>query len=376
MAIRAAIGHAQALDGREAAASEPVALALVLASHHYPIQMVANGVSAVLSEVPLLGLSTLGEFCGQQCGQRSVLVVLLCGDLQARADWWPGYAEDSRSAAQQVAKWFTTTRPQGILWLAADGMNGDAAQLCQALPAGTFTLFGGLAAGDVSSRRTYQVGGRKSGVNGLAAAWLTGEKLVASVGYGHGWVAMQEYLPVTQSEGLWLQAIDQHTPAEHYANLLGYSAENWRTPPLSHLTRLYPLGVHPGNETQPPPVFSPLCIEAVDGSLQLHANLPVGSRVCLMVGSGEACIQAAENAAQQALTALGNATPILAFVLVDAAWQMLMEAQPGIELMALRRVLGDDIPIVGGYTFGAVTHVRQTAEFLNQHLAVLLLGEA
>jgi hypothetical protein len=386
MAIRAVIGRAQALDGRDAAvqavrrALEQVgrdkpALAFVVASHHYPIQLVAAGVASEMGDIPLFGFSTLGEICDQGYSQRTVIVALLCGDVQARADWWSGYAEDSRTVTNGMAQAFQLNRSSGLLLLAADGVNGDAQQLCDALPAGKYQLFGSLAGGDIALRRTYQMGGRKSGVNGLAAALITGEKLATGIGAGHGWVSMGQYLPVTQSADLWLKAVNQHSPAELYAQWLGYTPDEWRIPPLSYLARLYPLGVRVDRE-QPPIVRSPLCVEEADGSLQMHTTIPEGSEVCLMIGSSQACLEAAEEAARQALIGLGGLKPVLALVLVDFAWQMLMQAEPGAEIAAVQRILGDDTPLIGGYTLGQFIQGQRMPKFLNQHIAVLLFAEA
>jgi hypothetical protein len=386
MAIRAVIGRAQALDGRDAAIlavrqaleqigrDKPV-LAYVLASHHYPIQSVASGISSELSDVPLFGFSTLGELSDQGYSQRTVIVVLICGDIQARADWWSGYAENGRDATRGLTQTFQLTRSQGVLLLAADGVNGDAQQLCSSLPQGDYQLFGSLAGGDVGLRRTYQMGGRKSGVNGLGAALIIGEKLIAGVGVGHGWVGLDKFFPVTESNDLWLKAINQCSPADLYAEWLGYSADDWRTSPLNQLARLYPLGVR-DPQSQNLTIRSPLCIDEVDGSLQLHGAIAEGSEVCLMIGSSQACLRAAEDAAHQALSELGGLKPALALVSVDVSWHMLMQAQPGIEIAALRRVIGEDVPIAGGYTYGQFLKAQQSPQFLNQHLAILLLAEA
>jgi hypothetical protein len=72
MAFNAVVGQAQALNGHEAAAQathraleqagrEPPALGLVIASHHYSIHQVVNGVFTRVSDIPLYGFSTLGN---------------------------------------------------------------------------------------------------------------------------------------------------------------------------------------------------------------------------------------------------------------------------------------------------------------------------
>lgn len=77
------------------------------------------------------------------------------------------------------------------------------------------------------------------------------------------------------------------------------------------------------------------------------------------------------------LAALEGAKPALALVLVDLAWQMLFEAQPGAEIAAVQEALGAEVPIAGGYTLGQIVPSGEgTPQFLNQHMVVMVFGEA
>ena len=123
---------------------------------------------------------------------------------------------------------------------------------------------------------------------------------------------------------------------------------------------------------------SPLRVEA-DGSFRMNATVGDGTEAYLLVGSLSACqTAAAEAATEQALAALNGARPVLALVLADVAWQMLFEAQPGADIAAVREALGPRIPIAGGYTLGQIVpgSVLTTPQFLNQHMAVMIFGEA
>ncbi len=59
-----------------------------------------------------------------------------------------------------------------------------------------------------------------------------------------------------------------------------------------------------------------------------------------------------ETLPQQAMNALKGAKPVLALIFADIAWKMQLQAQPGTEIGAIQEVIGDEIPIIGGYTFG------------------------
>jgi hypothetical protein len=108
-------------------------------------------------------------------------------------------------------------------------------------------------------------------------------------------------------------------------------------------------------------------------------NAPVrdGADAFLLVGSRISCQEAAQQATQQALRELDGVKPEFALVLVDIAWQMLLKATPGAEIAAIQEIIGEEIPIAGGYTLGQIVPGSDTAPlgFLNQHIVVILFGE-
>jgi hypothetical protein len=174
--------------------------------------------------------------------------------------------------------------------------------------------------------------------------------------------------------------LDGMPVSETYSRLFGYPARSWSYPPLNELVRLYPLGLPEakggGAGVESLRVRAPLRMEA-DGSLRMNGGLPEGEMVEIMVGSPEACRQAAQQAAAQAQQALGHTQPRLALVLVDVAWQALFDLDRNAEVAALRQALGPDVPIAGGYTFGQIARLDDMApaQFLNQHLLVILFGD-
>ena len=213
--------------------------------------------------------------------------------------------------------------------------------------------------------------GNQTGTGGLVAAFLRGN-LKIGVGYDHGWDQVGKQFRVTRSRGFWLRTLDGRPASEGYAALFGYPARDWAFPPLNYLARLYPLGVEQGENLI---VRAPIRVEA-DGSFRMNATIRDGIDAYLLVGSRVACERAARDAAQQALLALGDAKPVFALVLVDIAWQMLLKAQPGIEIDTVQEILGTTIPIAGGYTLGQVISMDDTTpKFLNQHIVVIAFGE-
>ncbi len=383
MTLITSIGHAQALNGREAGlqathqalnklGSSAPGFGFVVASHQYQAREVVSGISSLLGDTPVIGFSSSVCLTAEGLHPNSVLVGLLAGDLQAETRWMPGYAQSGRDTGAQLSKQITNEKETRALFFFADGFNGDADQLCSALSVGSTPLAGGLSSGDLHTGHSYQIAGPQNGTGALSAAFLYGD-LRVGIGAAHGWNPVGSQFRVTRSRGFWLRTLDGRPASETYAQLFGYPAREWAFPPLSHLARLYPLGVEQGDQLI---IRSPIRVEA-DGSFRMNAPVRDGVDAYLLVGSRNSCENAAQQAAQQALHQLEGAKPILAFILADLAWEMLLRSNPGAEISAVQDILGKEVPIAGGYTLGQIIPGKDAGspQLLNQHIVVIVFGE-
>jgi hypothetical protein len=386
MTLTAAVGHAQALDAREAGmqathqalnglgAVSP-SLGIIITPHRYDHQQVINGASSLLANVPVIGFSVSAGLTQQGINSHSVIVAMLAGDdIQAETHWFPSYSQASAETASRISQLLGyEQRPAESVIVFADGLNGSAEEFCAALPAG-MPILGGLSSGDLQGANSFQIAGMQSGMGSMAAAFLRGNFKVG-IGHGHGWHPVGSHFRVTRSRGFWLRTLDGHPASETYSQMFGQSAREWAFPPLNYLARIYPLGFEQthGNELL---VRSPLRVEA-DGSFRMNCGLRDGSDAYLMVGSPADCLATAKQAAQDALLALGDSKPVFALVLVDTAWQMLLQANSGAEIKAVQDMLGEDVPVAGGYTLGQIVPSAQSnqhPEFLNQNIVVAVFG--
>ena len=388
MTLTAAVGLGHAVDGREAglqAAHQALnglgvatpALAFLFASNHYPPRDVLNGAISLLGDTPLIGLSSPAGLAGTGQHPHSVTLALLAGDFEAQAHWFSGYSQSGRETAVRLAQLAAGPIRNEAVFLFADGFSGDAEQFCSALALDSTPVVGGLSGGDLHTATTYQLAGNQSGAGSLAAAIVRGNIRVG-VGTAHGWAPVGSQFRVTRSRGFWLRTLNGRPASETYAELFGHPASEWAFPPLSYLARLYPLGVEQLDQMV---VRSPIRVEA-DGSFRMNAPVRDGVDAYLLVGSRAACEKAASQASQQALLALGGLKPSFALVLVDIAWQLLLESHPGAEIAAVRDILGPDVPIAGAYTLGQIVPqeteaktIGSSARFLNQHIVVVAFAE-
>ena len=384
MALKVSIGQAQALNGREAGlqathqalnrlGSSTPNLGFVIASYQYQAREVVSGVSGLLGDTPMIGFSSSACLTSNGLHHNSVMVALLAGDFQAETRWMSGYAQSGRETGLQLSRQAAEQNDPRALFFFADGFNGDADQLCTAISNMTFPLVGALSSGDLHTGHSYQIAGPQTGTGALSAAFLRGDVRIG-VGAAHGWNPVGSQFRVTRSRGFWLRTLDGRPASETYAQLFGYPAREWAFPPLSHLARLYPLGVEQGDHLV---IRAPIRVEA-DGSFRMNAPVRDGVDAYLLVGNRFSCENAAQQAAQQALQQLDGKKPIFALILVDIAWQMLLKSHPGAEISAVQDILGKDIPIAGGYTLGQIIPGKETTtpQLLNQHIVVVTFAEA
>lgn len=381
MTLNVSIGSAQALNGREAGlqaahqalnklGSASASFGFIIASHQYQAREVISGVSGLLGDTPVIGFSSPAGLTSEGLRPNSVVVALLAGDFQAETQWMPTYAQSTRETGAKLAKQLSEKDNRALIFF-ADGFNGDADQLCAAF-SNSLPLAGALSAGDLHTGHSYQLAGPQTGSGALAGAFLRGNIRVG-IGAAHGWNPVGSQFRVTRSRGFWLRTLDGRPASETYAQLFGYPAREWAFPPLSHLARLYPLGIDQGENMV---VRSPIRVEA-DGSFRMNAPVRDGVDAYLLVGSRASCEKAAHQAAQQALQQLQGSKPAFALILVDLAWEMLLKSHPGSEITAVQEILGKDIPIAGGYTLGQVVPGKDSnqPQLLNQHIVVIVFAE-
>lgn len=386
MSLSAAMGVAQALDGREAAlqathqaldriGNTPLALGIILYSQEFPVQNVVTGVSSLLGNTPLWGFSTSMPLTGDGYQPRSVVVALLAGsDIKAQVQFWATVRQGTRAPGEQL---FLPVTPgsetsDGLL-ITADGFGGDIRPFLSGLPGSLRTIVGGLSGGDSYTGKSYQIGGNQSGASGMATAHLQGSFKLGT-GLSHGWKDVGFNLQVTQAGGLFVRTLDGVPAAEAYAKYLGYTAKEWVQPPLSELVRLYPLGIE--EEDHELSIHAPLRIEG-NGSLRMNSPIAEGSTAHLMIGNTQECMQEAQTAAKKALAQLKGAKPVLGLLLMDLAWRHLLVPNTGQEMQAVQAVVGNDLPLAGAYTVGQIAQPKadQPPTLYNQQIQVILFGE-
>jgi hypothetical protein len=386
MPLSASVGQSINLDGRVAGAEAtrqaldqldglPIQLGYVTAASQHNLQAVLSGVSGLLGNTPVLGMSSWGLISEGVLDNRAVQVMLVAGqNIQAQADFWPGYDNSSRGAARKmIAELGSNRSPEDLLFWVADGLQGNPDDICDVLAGTKASVLGVLASGDVLQNITQQLGGASAGRGGLAAALVSGDFRIG-IGRAKSWQPIGPNYVISHVRERSIRTLDDYPAAQMYAKLLGYTASAWALPPLNRLVRLYPLGIE-NEENNSLELFSPLRVDP-DGSLLFNQSVREGQLAFMMSASVQTCLDALTTAVESARQALG-VKPVLGLIFADLAWQYLFAGTPSALWSRLRELLGSNLPLLGSYTMGHLISMESNTrpELVSQELLVVLVGE-
>jgi hypothetical protein len=251
--------------------------------------------------------------------------------------------------------------------LAVNG-TGLASGLAEVLPEGV-SVTGGLAGDGAAFSKTVV------GLNGvpddaeLAIVGLYGDQL--SIGYGSlgGWDAFGPERKVDASAGNVLRVLDGEPALEVYKRYLGEHAAGL---PANALR--FPLSVAApgavGSVTR-----TILSIDDASGEMTFAGDVPVGSKVRLMMANAERLIDGAEAAAERCLEAQVE-KPQFALLVSCVGRKIFLGQRTEEEVEAVSARLGG-IPMTGFYSYGELGPRSKGAacELHNQTMSITTFAE-
>ena len=116
------------------------------------------------------------------------------------------------------------------------------------------------------------------------------------------------------------------------------------------------------------------------GTITLAASIPEGSSLTLTAASRGDIINGAKLAAEQAKATLEGAKPEAILMFSCVGRKLVLGRRTREEVEGVRRILGEDVPIVGFYTYGEMGPIdkRQAelaeAKFHNETVVLWVLG--
>jgi len=262
----------------------------------------------------------------------------------------------------------------------ADGLAGNGADLIRGIQARLgkdFPIVGGSAGDDFLFKKTFEYFEGKALTGAVIGIGISGD-FKFGIGVRHGWVPIGVQMKATRSKGAVISKIDNKPAVSVYEDYFGeQKALKLREEPLARLAITYPLGIKT-NKSDEYLIRDPISVDE-DGAITCAAEIPEGSDIRLMIGSKEDAIEAARQAARQAVSQMAGKEVKLAMIFNCIARYKLLGRDAKKEIDAIREVVGERVPLFGFYTYGE--HAPLPSElhggptvFHNETAVILTIG--
>ncbi len=386
--LKMVVGHTEELDEALAAEQlvrqcqdaldgvEPQA-ALLLASHDLDLGEFLPHIRAGLDDIALIGCSTLGPLCSATdfVEGASTLTLFASDVIEFGVGLGSNARNDPNSAARQATSQATSTSELApalcITTSSIEGLNPTA--LANALHAAVgedVVVFGGGAVPDYPISMPWegskQIFGDQILSDALPVLMFMGP-LKVSTGVAHGWQPVGRQGVITRARGDLVYEIDCEPLLDFYRHYLGSIDE----PALGN-----PLAVHDAS-TGRSYLRAPIAFEKDKGAARVLGELSEGETVQVSMANNEQILEGAREAIAEAIQKFPTSSqPECALIVSCCTRCFILGSAAGEELKAIRRALGDAIPISGFYGYGEIAPLCNGADtsFHNETCTTVLLG--
>jgi hypothetical protein len=325
----------------------------------------------------IVGASSAGEFTNNSIGVGSASALAL-KDPQASFSVGVGVGlkADPGDAAAQIVRSFKGSeagfRNRSALVL-TDALAGYADALTDALTmatAGEYQFFGGGAGDNAQFQRTTVFSGTEVLTDAAVALEILSEKPLG-IGVSHGWEPASDAFRVTEADGLKLVSLNGLPAVEAFQEhaLAAGETLDLSSPIPFFLQNI--LGIQTGSGYR---LRVPLAVND-DGSVQCAAEVPAGSIVRIMKSSDASAAQAAEEATDSALAAIGDSRPKAALFFDCVATRLRCGEHFGAEVAAVTNKVGD-AALVGCNTHGQIARAEGQFDGFHNCTAVVCVFPA
>lgn len=235
----------------------------------------------------------------------------------------------------------------------------------------TISITGGMCGDDARFEKTVASYKENPKAGEVILIGFYGDSLEISFASFGGWTSFGPERKITKSKGNILFEIDGKPALDLYKLYLGDKAKE-----LPQASLLFPLNVIPEGKNEAV-VRTILGINKDDNSMILAGDVPVNSRVQLMMASIDAIAMGAHHAAEIALENRKNAAE-LALIVSCVGRKLVMNQRVEEEIEQVQEILGKATPIAGFYSYGEMAPfngINKACELHNQTMTLTLISE-
>ena len=275
--------------------------------------------------------------------------------------------------------------PRDLSVIFSDGLMEESANIIYGLQeklGRSFPLVGASISDNLRFLKTYLYFNQEL-LNDAMVGMLWGGKINFGLGIKHGWNPLGKPRTITKSKGNIADEIDGKPAVKIYEEYLACDISKLKKE-LKHISLLYPIGIYLPEEEEYL-LRNILSIED-NGSLVFQGDIPQGSLIRLMIGTKASCLNATQQAVEEAKKGLFGPSMDLKkremknFVIVfdSISRYMLLRWSAQKELEIIKERLGKDTPLIGIYTHGEQAPLRAIryqgrTYFHNQTIAILII---
>ncbi|MFH0763253.1 MAG: FIST N-terminal domain-containing protein [Candidatus Omnitrophota bacterium] len=367
-------------------ATTKIDLAIVFSSVDFAHLTVLQTINNLLGSVPLIGSSTLAVITDQGIFKHGLIIML----LSFPEDIYFNIAEvkeiskrPASIAGQELGEkllyGFKGVR-RDLSMIFSDGLIPDGSGLIWGLQESlgrSFPLAGASASDNLTFKKTYLYFNQEL-LSDAACGILWGGKLNFGLGIKHGWKPIGKPHSVTRAAGNVVYEIDGAPAAQLYADYLAYDLNRLKRE-LKYISVFYPLGMYiPGEDEY---LLRNILSIQDDGSLTFQGSVAQDTKVRLMIGTKESCLQATRQALDEAKKNLLGRAMKFVIIFNSASRYMLLGREAKKEIEIIKSGLDSNTPVIGIYTYGEQAPLKAVsyqgrAYFHNQTIVVLGVGSS
>lgn len=363
----------------------------LFASSNYVQEEVVEGADKACDAL-IVGSSTAGEIHGTSSFTEHVVALAVGGEgVKAGSGVSTGVNENGfeagRTAAEDLLEGLDNgyvpsvvasdssgewrSYPNILVTGIGSGLAGDNQEIMEGVNDVLDTYIGGGWAGDDwALNQTYVL---KNGEVLEDSILLAGLDIDVRTGLGvrHGLDQEVDEAEVTSAEGNWVYELDGQKALDYYKEHFGAKAAN------SQFLLTKPLGIDTGEDEFR--IREPLDVDEEEGSMMFSERIKEGWTVHIMDAHSEEVMEGAREAVDMALEKAGDPDDVEAVLVHDCAcrWYFLDQSDKlEEELEVVKEKVGEDVPVVGWYTYGEIACPGSLAGVRHQNMVVqVITGE-
>jgi hypothetical protein len=335
-----------------------------------------KGICEAAGTDQIIGCTTSGEISNDGQSINSAVLGGIASDcIEFEFVKVQGLGEDSEAVGRKLAQSFSTV-PR-YLQIFSDGLTGNGCALLKGIADGFDTnvpVAGGAAGDNGDFRKTLQFDRGQIYSDAVCGIAFYGDFRLGTA-VRSGWVPIGLSKQVTKARGKVVYELNGEPALNVFKRFLGRHAEK-----LPAIGVEYPLGFmktsRDGHQDHQYILRATMSVDRQERSITFAGEIPEGAMVNLTCGDKDSILAAADTAAREARTAIGDATPELIFCYSCIARRIVLGSRTGEEIERIRARFGLQVPILGFYSYGEYCPVGAAAcnDLHNETITLNVLG--